>query len=93
MNTNCLACKGRGRKASKIRNGNGQIFGPKFSVYLRNAAPSTPIKCGANDQHTKCTRKGKRKGREREKERRKNAGKKSKQEEQHIFFRFQVSCV
>ena len=49
MNTGSLACKGRAQKASKVRK-KGQIFGPKmFGLPLfRNAAPSTPSKCGSN---------------------------------------------
>ena len=48
MNNSSLACKGRARKASEVRD-NGKIFGPKMfglPLYLRNAAPSTPIKRG-----------------------------------------------
>ena len=50
MNMSSLACKGRAQKASKVRK-NGLLFGPKMFgllLYLRNAAPSTPIKRGSN---------------------------------------------
>ena len=70
MNNSSIACKGRTQKASKVRK-NGQIFGPKmfgFTLYLRNAAPSTPIKRGSNGPVYEMGKKDKRKGRkEREK--------------------------
>ena len=71
---NSLACKGRARKASKLRKKQNQkqkqkkhqIFGPKkfvLPLYFGNAAPPRPIKRGSIASHTKCARKGKRKGR------------------------------
>ena len=50
MNTISLACKGRARKASEVRK-TGQTYELKMfglPLYLRNAAPSTPIKGGSN---------------------------------------------
>ena len=64
MNTSSLACKRKARNASKVRK-HGQIFGRKmFSLplYLRNAAPSTPIKCGSNAQEKAKEKGGKEKG-------------------------------
>ena len=65
-NTSSLACNRSVQKASKVRK-NGQIFGPKMFVlplYLHNAAPSTPIKCGSKGPAYKM-RKKKQKKRER----------------------------
>ena len=65
-----LACKGRARKASKVRK-NGQIVGPKMfglPLYFVNAAQQHQSSAAQIAQYTKCARKVERKGREREKE-------------------------
>ena len=51
MNTISLACKERAQKASKVRK-KAHSFEPKLfdlPLFLRNEAPSTPIKRGSND--------------------------------------------
>ena len=73
MNNSSLACKESARKVSKVRK-NGQIDGQKIfglALYLRNAAPSTPIKHGSNDPAREMRKKRQKKREERERKRRK----------------------
>ena len=86
-NASILACKGRVRKASKVRK-NGQIFGPKMfglPLYLRMQCHQHQSSAAQMAQHTKCARKAKRKGRERKRERRKKCRIKSQKKNQKTF--------
>ena len=90
MNTSSLAGKERSQKASEVRK-NGQIFQPKMfglPLYLCNAVPSTPIKCGSTGPEYKM-RKKRQKKREGKRERGKNVGsnrKKTKQKKTKKHF-------
>ena len=50
MNNSSLACKGRAQMASKVRKkwSHFRTKNVDLPLYLRNAAPSTPIKGGSN---------------------------------------------
>ena len=72
MNTSSAACKEKGAKGFQSKK-NGQMFGPKMfglPLYLRNAAPSTPIKRGSNGPayEMRKKRQNKRKGKKARKE-------------------------
>ena len=73
------------------------MFG--LPLYLRNAAPSTPVKRDLNGPAYGMRKKRQKKREERDRKRRKNEGIESQNtilavldcEEQHVYFRFQVS--
>ena len=80
MNTSSLVCKGaKGFQSKKTwSNFRPKMFG--LPLYLRNATPSTPIKCGSNGQayEMREKRQKKREGKRlRERERKKKCGIKS----------------
>ena len=74
MNNSSLTCKGRAQKASKVRKkwSNFQTKNVRLPLYLRNVAPSRPIKWAQMAQHTKCARKEKGGKREKKEEKMKD---------------------